>query len=235
MKPKSLEQLKAWLRAELGSSRQSLGKGYQASIDLYESPFGNFAVKRAHGNVLFRRLREAAIRREHNIYQYLLDIPGIPKCLGLIDEKYLILEHLPGKTFRKYEKKLQNREQFFKKLLATVKAMHQAGVAHGDLKRKDNILVGLDDSPYVIDFGTAHLRKKPYNWWNQLVFKRIAQADYNAWIKLKYQRRFVDLSPADAELYYPLFEERLARVLRIVWQKLTLRRLRVRFSVRKKN
>ena len=235
MESKNLEQLRSWLRAELDSSGKPLGKGYQASIDFYRSPFGDFALKRAHGNFPFRRLREATIRREFSVYQYLLDVPGIPKCLGLIDKKYLLLEHLQGQTFRKYETKLQDRDKFFKDLLTTVKAMHQAGVAHGDLKRKDNILVTQGEQPYVIDFGTAHLlRKDRYSWWNRWAFKRIAQADYNAWIKLKYQRRFENLSPADAKIYNPLPEERVARLVRIIWQKLTLRRLQVRLRLRKK-
>jgi len=235
VKSKNLEQLRSWLRTELDSSGKSLGKGYQASIDLYKSPFGDFALKRVHGNFLFRRLREAIIRREFSVYQYLLDIPGIPKCLGLIDKKYLLLEYLPGQTFRKYETKLQERDKFFKGLLVIIKAMHQAGVAHGDLKKKDNILVTQGEKPYVIDFGTAYLRKDQYSWWNWWVFKRMVQADYNAWIKLKYQRRFENLSPADAKIYNPLPEERIARLIKIIWQKLTLRKLRVCLRSRKKS
>jgi hypothetical protein len=63
----------------------------------------------------------------------------------------------------------------------------------------------------------------------------VRQGDYNAWIKLKYGRR-VDaaeapavLSAADAEMYKPLWSERLARALRVPWQKITLRRPRQRW------
>ena len=233
MEPYDSEKFKAWFRAKLETSGKPLGRGYQASIELYESPFGDVAVKRARGLTLFRRFREAAIRREWGVYQHLANVPGVPKCLGLIDEKYLVLEHLSGDTFRKEENTLLDRERFFAKLLTTVKAMHSAGVAHGDLKRKDNILVGPDESPYVIDFGTACLRQDPRRWWNEKLFNWLTQADYNAWIKLKYQRRFDSLSSADAEIYRPLAIERIARVIRIVWQKLTLRRLRVRLRTRR--
>jgi serine/threonine protein kinase len=227
------EQFKAWIRVALDSSGKPLGRGYQASIDLYEGPFGSVAVKHAHGAALFRRFREAAIRREYNVYQHLVDVPGVPRCLGLIDERYLVLEHLSGDTLRKHESTLADRERFFEKLLITVHGMHEAGVAHGDLKRKDNIFVGPNESPYVIDFGTACLRYDGRSWWNKLIFNWLAQADYNAWIKLKYQRRFDKLSPADAELYRPLVLERAARLLRVAWQKLTLRRLRVRLRTRR--
>jgi hypothetical protein len=53
--------------------------------------------------------------------------------------------------------------------------------------------------------------------------------DYNAWVKLKYGREPKDLPPEVAQRYHPLLLERVARSIRIPWQKLTLRRLRKRW------
>jgi serine/threonine protein kinase len=104
--------------------------------------------------------------------------------------------------------------------------MHAAGVAHGDLKRKENTLVTADESPKVIDFGIAAIRDaggllgRP--------FETMRQMDLNAWIKLKYGRN-TDALPADeAELYRPLLVERWARKVRTPWKVLTLRNLRKR-------
>jgi serine/threonine protein kinase len=106
--------------------------------------------------------------------------------------------------------------------------MHAAGVAHGDLKRKDNIVVGPGERPYLVDFGIAALRGES-RLLNRLVFEPVKQMDYNAWVKLKYQRQFDALSPEDATLYRPLRLERIARWVRIPWQKITLRRPRQRW------
>ena len=122
------------------------------------------------------------------------------------------------------EKKLRDRERFFSKLLATLNGMHEAGVAHADLKRKDNILVGPMDEPYVIDFGIAIIA----NGRRSFLFKATRQADLNAWIKHKYQGQMETLSEKDREIYKPMVLEKVARIIRVFWQKLTLRRWRKR-------
>ena len=113
--------------------------------------------------------------------------------------------------------------------------MHAAGVAHGDLKRKDNIIVGPGERPYLIDFGIAARRSATSAPWNRYAFEPLVQMDMNAWIKLKYGRRIDPtaepgvLSPADAAVYRPLWIERVARIVRVPWQTITLRRPRQRW------
>lgn len=46
-------------------------------------------------------------------------------------------------------------QNFFPRLLADVKALHQHGVAHMDLGNSGNILVSVEGSPAMIDFGAA--------------------------------------------------------------------------------
>ena len=117
--------------------------------------------------------------------------------------------------------------------------MHAAGVAHGDLKRKDNIIVGPGEQPYLIDFGIAVRRSATSRLWNRLVFEPLVQMDMNAWVKLKYGRRIDPesepgvISAADAAIYRPLWIERVARALRVPWQKITLRRARQRWRARR--
>ena len=117
--------------------------------------------------------------------------------------------------------------------------MHAAGVAHGDLKRKDNIIVGPREQPYLIDFGIAVRRSATSRLWNRLVFEPLVQMDMNAWVKLKYGRRIDPesepgvISAADAAIYRPLWIERVARALRVPWQKITLRRARQRWRARR--
>jgi serine/threonine protein kinase len=106
--------------------------------------------------------------------------------------------------------------------------MHAAGVAHGDLKRKDNMLVAAGERPFVIDFGIAWCVDSDSPRWRRRIFDLVRQMDYNAWIKLKYRRGTEDVSAKDAERYRPLLLERVARGIRIPWQKVTLRRLRKR-------
>ena len=48
-------------------------------------------VKQAMGSPLARWFRDWMIRREYRIYMRLAGIAGIPKCLGLQDDKRLVL------------------------------------------------------------------------------------------------------------------------------------------------
>ena len=95
------------------------------------------------------------MRREHAVYERLAGVPGIPRTYGLVDGEFLALEYVAGPSLRAHEARLADRDAFFARLLETVNAMHAAGIAHADLKRKDNIIVGSGERPYLIDFGIA--------------------------------------------------------------------------------
>lgn len=229
----TLDDFKTWLCSNPQVRGIPLGRGYQARTELFRSPVGDFVLKRPRGPWPWRNLGRAAIRREHAIYTRIAGIPGVPRCLGLIDDRALVLEHVEGGTLRNREHEIENWDGFFARLLETIRCIHTAGVAHGDLKRKDNILVGADNRPYIVDFGVASLETKATLPWSNAVFRWMRQYDYNAWIKLKYRRELDALPPDDAKLYRPTATERIARAIRVVWQKLTLRRLRRRIWPRR--
>ena len=198
--------------------------GYQASIRICQGPEGRFAVKEPSGWGLRKKLSLASIRREANVYRRLMGIPGIPRCYGCLDDRYLVLEHIPGDTLDALDAGLTNRERFYARLLETLRLMHDAGVAHGDLKRKRNILVGPGEQPFVIDFGIAVVA----NDRRGLLFDIARQVDRNAWIKHKYRGRTNDISAEDSAIYKPMRSERLMRLLRPAWHAVTLRRWRKR-------
>jgi predicted Ser/Thr protein kinase len=227
------------LAAELGTaiaadSGRELGSGYQASVHVYSTSFGDVVVKTPHGGIL-GGLWRALLQREHAVYEKLVGIAGIPRCFGLVGGERLALEYVAGPSLREHEARMADRALFFGRLLATLQAMHAAGVAHGDLKRKDNIIVGPGERPYLVDFGIAVRRSARSASWNSLAFEPLVQMDMNAWVKLKYGRRIDPaaepgvLSAADAAVYRPLWIERTARTLRVPWQALTLRRPRQRW------
>lgn len=221
-----------------GANRRELGSGYQASAHLYDTSSGAVVVKTPHRGAL-GPLWRALLRREHAVYRRLDRIAGIPRSFGLVAGEQLALEYIAGPSLREYEAQIEDREAFFGRLRATVEAMHAAGVAHGDLKRKDNIIVGFGERPYLIDFGIAVRRSATSGWWNRCVFEPLVQMDMNAWVKLKYGRHIdAETAPAllsaeDAAIYRPLMIERLARAIRVPWQTLTLRRPRQRWRARR--
>ena len=213
-----------------GRMGELLSSGYQGIV--YKVPAGPeypdidyLIVKEAMGSALVRYFRRRMIRHEASVYQRLNGIKGIPRCFGLHDGR-LLLEFIDGHPLRLSVDELPDREQFFTDLLLILRAVHSAGVAHADMKRKNNILVTADGRPYLIDFGSSVLRAgrgRPVRRW---IFRQACQIDLNAWIKHKYLGRYNDVNATDAEIFAPTIAERVARPVRKAWRKLSARNLR---------
>lgn len=199
------------------------------------SSAGEFVVKSPHPNPVLAWFGRRAIRREARAYARLDGIAGIPRSHGLAAGEHLVLAHIEGATLRQAAGSLADREAFFARLLATIEAMHEAGIAHGDLKRKENTLVAANEQPCIIDFGIAVRRRDGSRGWNKQRFELVRQMDLNAWIKLKHGPHTDDLPPAEAALYRPLMIERWARRLRPSWKRLTFRRWRKQRRARRQS
>lgn len=212
-------------RGLVGEARR-LGSGYQGEVYLIERPDGALIVKTPGGRGLLRMARRAMLRREHAIYQRLQGIVGVPECHGLAPDGSLLLEFIDGRSLREVTLAPAEREPFFEALRELIVAVHQAGVAHGDLKRKDNILVAAGNRPYLIDFGTAVAALPGAGFLRRFLFRQLRRMDLNAWVKLKYQRQGLPMDPADRAHYRPTSSEAVARVLRRAWRAATFRRWR---------
>ncbi|MEQ1801256.1 MAG: hypothetical protein ABL989_04990 [Gammaproteobacteria bacterium] len=208
-------------------SGQFLSRGYQGAVYLRGSGADRRVIKQAMGGRIARRLRAAMLRREHAAYGRVAGIPGIPRCYGLQADGSLVLEYVPGEAYRETVPALrEHRDRFFRELRDQILALHAAGVAHADLKRRGNILISAGGDPILLDFGSAVLRKTDGGWWNRFVFHQACRMDMNAWVKLKYRRRYDLLTPEDQPFYQPTALEGVARVVRRVWRKLSGRRVR---------
>jgi serine/threonine protein kinase len=207
--------------------RRFLSSGYQGAVYLDDGPAGRRVVKQPIGGRLTRPLRRAMLRHEYAAYLRLDGIAGVPRCLGLGPDGELLLEYVEAQP---YDDQLfadeTVRGRFFADLLRLIQALHEAGVSHSDLKRRGNILVDAGFNPWLIDFGTAVLRKPAGGFLNQLLFRHACRIDLNAWVKLKYRRQFNTISEADLRWYRPSRIEDIARGLRRGWRKLSGRQWR---------
>jgi tRNA A-37 threonylcarbamoyl transferase component Bud32 len=109
------------------------------------------------------------------------------------------LEYIHGTPIR--NARITDRHVFFETLLTVIKKLHEAGIAHTDLKKKDNILVVDGSIPYVIDFGVAVVRKSGFAPINHYLYNLASTFDFNAWIKLKYNANYEEVTEKD-RMYY---------------------------------
>jgi serine/threonine protein kinase len=137
------------------------------------------------------------------------EIEGIPRCYGLLDGRYLVLEYIDGIPIRNAQ--ITHQQIFFESLLNLIKALHDVGVAHTDLKKKDNLLVVEGKKPYVIDFGVAVVRKPGFAPLNHYLYHIASTFDFNAWVKLKYDGKYENIIPEDKRYFNRTVIEKASR------------------------
>jgi serine/threonine protein kinase len=197
------------------------GRGYQGSIHTGCVGDHKILIKSAAGAGITAWLNRWMLRREYRIYRRLHGISGIPRCYGFFLDRHLVLEHVDGRTMR--QTTISDRDGFFAEMFSIIESIHERGVAHGDLKRKDNILVTRDSRPCLIDFGVSIFRKPGFHPFNHFRHNFSHQHDFNAWLKHKYDRDFENMSPEDAKYFQSLWIERVSRRIKRAWHKLTRR------------
>ena len=193
-------------------------RSYQGHIHIAQFGDKKVVIKSAAGCWITLWINRWMLQNEYNVYRRLDGVTGIPHCFGFFLNRYLVLEHVDAQTMR--DASISDREAFLVDMLAIIKAVHSRGIAHGDLKRKDNILVTRDSKPYLIDFGISTVRKRGFRPLNYLWHRFCHQHDLNAWLKHKYGRGLVNMSPEDASLYRPLWSERIARRIKRFYKNL---------------
>ncbi len=205
-------EFRRWLQRVRAGEVEPVARGNQGTLWRYQNSGLDLAVKCSIGNWLTRPWHRRALRNEYLAYRQLQSLAGIAGCYGMPDRHTLVLEFVPGRPYR--QASFTDRALWFENLQQLVDTIHARGVGHGDLKRKENLLAGESGQPYVLDFGTAIIRKPGRHPFNHWLFRFCCKLDNNAVIKHKYHGQYAQVSGSDlANLNYTL-PERIWRWLR---------------------
>jgi hypothetical protein len=162
-----------------------------AATGLYDGPAGQAVLKVNRVGDFFgipmRWAGEFLGRREIHLYRRAQDLPGVPALLGVYGPTGLMHAFVPGHPLGRDE---AVSDTFFDELDALLAALHARHIAYVDLNKRQNILMGDDGRPYLIDFQISlHLpptgwrRLPPIRW----LLARFQQAD--RYHLLKHKRR----------------------------------------------
>jgi predicted Ser/Thr protein kinase len=212
-------ELLRWIRESVKTRSNIFSRGYQGHVYLYDGRGQRLILKAPTGRGLARLIRLAMLRNEYRAYSRLSQIPGVPRCYGLLEGRYLVLEYIDGVPIR--TARITDRHTFFERLLNLIKELHRAGVAHTDLKKKDNLLVVQGRTPYVIDFGVAVVKRPRFAPLNHYLYSLARKFDLNAWVKLKYNGKYENITDEDRAYFNRTVVEKVSR-----WVKDTYLRLK---------
>lgn len=208
----SEDALLRWVEDSLAAGSHRLAQGYQGQTLLYQDPNHRLVIKAPSGRGPMRWLSQFMLRREARVYALLKNFPAVPRCYGLLRNRYLVLDYIEGVSMRHAE--IDDRESFFAELLKAIQAMHARGIAHSDLQKKENLLVIGRRHPCLLDFGAAVVWKPGFAPFNHMHYRFAQRLDFNQWAKLKYRGRFEEMSAADRPYYRRSAIERIARALK---------------------
>ena len=111
--------------------------------------------------------------REIGFYRHLADVEGVPALVGKLGESGMVHEWIEGCDLLDYAQdarmgrpERRGADDFFDRLDQLALTLHQRDVAYVDLNKPDNVLVGDDGRPYLVDFQISY--RRPRRRWNLL-------------------------------------------------------------------
>ena len=184
---------------------------------LMERGSRRFVIKdyRSQGFAFRNTVGRFLVWREAKAFRRLRGIRGVPAFYGTDAGLVLIMEAVPGRPVEGLEHKDPLPADFFQKLRNVVRGFHARGIAHCDLKRAPNILLGRDGDPYVVDWSAAIADSEFRIFPLSLIYRRFLVDDFNAVVKLQLRHAPADISPRELRRYRsrgPI--ERMARRVR---------------------
>jgi RIO-like serine/threonine protein kinase len=179
IKPSDMPELQSGILRDSASTRPVLRvieeKGNEAVVK-------DFSVN----SFIFRNLAGRFLTwREKKAYRKLKGMQGIPVLYGAMKGPALVMEKIHGKSLNTAHQAGGIPQEFYAALVSLLDAIHNAGLAHCDLKREPNIIMGDDGKPYIVDW-SASISKSEFGIFPlSLIFKRFVRDDLNAVVKIK--------------------------------------------------
>lgn len=114
-------------------------------------------------------------RREVRFYNRLSDLPNVPAVLGVIGRTGFVHAYVEG---RPLSKKRPVPDAFFDQLFELLDKLHERDIAYVDTNKPENILLGRDGKPHLIDFQISWDLHRFSNWRiNRWILRRLQSED----------------------------------------------------------
>ena len=140
-------------------------------------------------------------RREIRFYRLLAGVEGIPGLVGGHGDSTLVHEWIDGADL--LDRRDEAPDDFFDRLEALTEALHARGVAYVDMNKPDNVILGDDGRPYLVDFQISF--RQPRQRWRLVgrwLFRILCREDRYHVRKLKRKMRRDLMTPEELAASY---------------------------------
>lgn len=162
-----------------------LGKGVKADLHRVEWRGTSLVVKTfVRKPLLVRWFGRYQVSREMRAYRRLGDLAGIPLVHRAPDPYTLVMDYVEGRRLTSIRLEPGPKRPVVEALRQLMTAVHDRGVAHLDLRRRDNILVDQAGRVHLIDFATANVTA-PGSLRRRFLFPLFRSIDRSAFLKWK--------------------------------------------------
>ena len=132
-------------------------------------------------------------RREMRFYLKLCDLPNVPPLVGQIGPTGFVHGFVPG---RPLSKDRPVPDKFFDQLLELLAELHRRDIAYLDTNKPENILLGDDGRPHLIDFQISYdLCELGNTWLNRRLLRQLQHEDLYHILKHKKRLRPDEMTP----------------------------------------
>lgn len=139
-------------------------------------------------------------RRELRFYNRLADVPNVPAVIGTVGRTGFVHAFVPGRPLEKY---LPVPDGFFDELTDLLGELHRRGIAYVDTNKPQNILLGDDGRPHLIDFqiswDVSEFDYPGVRTLNRWLLRRLQGEDLYHVLKHKRRIRPDEMTPAETE------------------------------------
>jgi hypothetical protein len=125
--------------------------------------------------------------REMRFYQRLGDLPNVPPLLGTVGQTGFVHAFAPGKPLSKDR---PVPDDFFDQLVELLRELHRRDIAYVDANKPENILLGDDGRPILIDFQISFDLHDLGDWWlSRRILRQLQAEDFYHVLKHKKKLR----------------------------------------------
>jgi hypothetical protein len=159
-----------------------------AATAFYDSPAGKAVLKTGRlapfCGLPLTWLGRFLCERELGFYRKLRDLPAVPAVVATFGKTGFLHAYVQG---RPLDQQRRVPDSFFPELRELLAELRRRGIAYVDTNKPQNILLGDDGRPHLIDFQISY-DATPLGWPGRLLLRLLADADeYHV---LKHVRRF---------------------------------------------